>query len=355
MPGISVIVPVYNGEKYLSACIESILRQTYPDFELLLIDDGSTDDSLKICQKYADRDSRVRIFSQANRGVSSARNRGIDEARGVWLSFIDSDDWVTPGYLADFHPDELPPGYLAISGIKDGRWDEELNWTDGDTVIEYDNVKSDVKHINSKIFQKNLLLHRGHPVAKLFHSATVKQLPLRFNENLNIHEDHVFVLQYFLHMNGLFLTSEVNYNYNYNDTGGERLTTRLNFPEMWQLASDSLSELLSALTVMYDIDHAYARLAAYDFVFFPYHVGGMALYAYNRPRVERKCFLKKKREMVEFLLRHYSYPRGALRKLNILFCARLPISLQDLLNRWGYLILGTSFFMRRCVLKKRSG
>lgn len=91
---ISVIVPVYNTEKYLDQCIQSILSQTYTDFELLLIDDGSTDTSGVICDRYAEQDSRVRVFHKANGGVSSARNMGLDNARGEWICFVDSDDWV---------------------------------------------------------------------------------------------------------------------------------------------------------------------------------------------------------------------------------------------------------------------
>lgn len=94
MPNISVIVPVYNTEKYLDRCIQSILSQTYTDFELLLINDGSTDSSGVICERYAEQDSRVRVFHKKNGGVSSARNMGLDNARGEWIGWVDSDDYV---------------------------------------------------------------------------------------------------------------------------------------------------------------------------------------------------------------------------------------------------------------------
>lgn len=94
MPKISVIVPVYNSEKYLHRCIDSILAQTFTDFEVLLIDDGSTDSSGEICDEYAHKDSRVRVFHKENGGVSSARNLGLDNAKGEWISFVDSDDWL---------------------------------------------------------------------------------------------------------------------------------------------------------------------------------------------------------------------------------------------------------------------
>ena len=94
MSKISIIVPVYNTEKYLRCCIDSILVQTFADFELLLINDGSTDSSGTICEEYALEDRRVRVFHKENGGVSSARNVGLDNARGEWITFVDSDDYI---------------------------------------------------------------------------------------------------------------------------------------------------------------------------------------------------------------------------------------------------------------------
>ena len=91
-PIISIIVPVYNTEKYLDQCIQSVLAQTYTNWELLLIDDGSTDSSGAICDKYAAEDNRIRVFHKENGGVSSARNLGLDNAQGEWISFVDADD-----------------------------------------------------------------------------------------------------------------------------------------------------------------------------------------------------------------------------------------------------------------------
>ena len=91
---ISIIVPIYNTEKYLDRCIQSILAQIYTDFELLLVDDGSTDSSGVICERYAELDSRVRVFHKKNGGASSARNIGLDNANGEWVMFVDSDDYL---------------------------------------------------------------------------------------------------------------------------------------------------------------------------------------------------------------------------------------------------------------------
>lgn len=101
METISVIVPVYNTAPYLPECIRSILAQTHKNLEILLIDDGSTDGSGEICEAFARRDSRIRVFRQENRGPSAARNLGLDAARGQYISFVDSDDMMAPGMLGN--------------------------------------------------------------------------------------------------------------------------------------------------------------------------------------------------------------------------------------------------------------
>ena len=98
-PKVSVIVPVYNVEKYLSRCLDSIVLQSYQNLDIVLVNDGSTDNSLKICQDYAENDSRIRLIDQNNKGLSGARNTGIDIASGQYICFIDSDDWVEPDYV----------------------------------------------------------------------------------------------------------------------------------------------------------------------------------------------------------------------------------------------------------------
>ena len=95
----SVIIPVYNSAPFLHKCIGSIVEQQYNDYELILVDDGSTDASQDICQEYADKYGHIRLIRQENSGPSAARNRGIDCARGEFITFVDSDDWVKPAYF----------------------------------------------------------------------------------------------------------------------------------------------------------------------------------------------------------------------------------------------------------------
>ena len=127
-PKISVIVPVYNEEKYLRRCIDSILAQTFTDFELLLIDDGSKDKSGEICDEYAEKDLRVRAFHKLNGGVSSARNIGLDKARGEWICFVDSDDYVNNIFLEKWQlqstVDLIIQGYWNV--VNDGKNKEKV-------------------------------------------------------------------------------------------------------------------------------------------------------------------------------------------------------------------------------------
>ena len=99
MPLISVIIPVYKAENYLAECINSVLRQTFDDFELILVDDGSPDNCAAICRDYLEKDSRIRFLQQENRGQAAARNHAMTVARGQWICFADSDDVIHPQYL----------------------------------------------------------------------------------------------------------------------------------------------------------------------------------------------------------------------------------------------------------------
>lgn len=98
MPKISIIVPVYNAEKYLARCIDSILNQTFTDYEVLLVNDGSTDDSLLVCKSYVEKDSRIKLIDKENGGLSSARNVGLKQASGEYIGFVDNDDWISENF-----------------------------------------------------------------------------------------------------------------------------------------------------------------------------------------------------------------------------------------------------------------
>ena len=123
---VSVIIPVYNVGKYISQCIESVIRQTYPHLEILVIDDGSTDDSGGICDAFARSDDRIRVFHTQNRGLSSARNLGLDHVTGSYIMFLDGDDWIEPDTAVTFLQTSLrEKADIVVAGI----WKEYVNQT----------------------------------------------------------------------------------------------------------------------------------------------------------------------------------------------------------------------------------
>ena len=117
METISLIIPIFNAEKTLQRCLDSVRQQTYSNLEVILIDDGSTDGSRNICMSFAKRDSRLRYLYQPNAGVSAARNLGLDAATGTYVAFLDSDDWLSPDYLACLHT-AMSDCDLVIGGLQ---------------------------------------------------------------------------------------------------------------------------------------------------------------------------------------------------------------------------------------------
>lgn len=208
MPKISVIVPVYNTEKYLHRCIDSILAQTFSDFELLLIDDGSKDNSGRICDEYAAKDSRIRVFHKKNGGVSSARNLGLDNALGEWVTFVDSDDWVAVRYLENLHGHSLNGVDLVFSyaTIDDGVHSRKENYPA--CLVKSNNL--------DEIFIKNDIAWHTSPWAKLYKMDLINSNKLKFIENVHIGEDLIFLYSYILYSNTIYISSDTDYIYKCN-------------------------------------------------------------------------------------------------------------------------------------------
>lgn len=206
-PKISVIVPVYNVEQYLSHCIDTILAQTFTDFELLLIDDGSTDSSYSICKKYESKDKRVKVYKKTNGGVSSARNHGIENAKGIWITFIDSDDYIGHNYL-----------FNLLSSIND-KDSYDIVLLKG--LVKYDNITnfftkaplciSAEQLIESLCKENSLFLSCW---GKLFKKEIIYNNNIRFTNNLSFCEDIIFCFEYFKYIkNKILICNELLYYY----------------------------------------------------------------------------------------------------------------------------------------------
>ena len=210
-PLISVIVPVYNVEKYLNKCVDSILGQTFRDFEVLLVDDGSPDRCPQICDEYARKDSRVRVFHQPNKGVGAARNLGILNIRGGYLTFLDSDDFYDPDHLQNF-VEYIKEGYDWITCRTCGvREDGEVSYPK--------KVAGSVIKANSRQEIDDLMGNfPSFPWVnnKLFKTSIVRENGLSFILTSNFNEDITFNINFSQYACSLVVLPYPTYNYVYN-------------------------------------------------------------------------------------------------------------------------------------------
>lgn len=210
MPEISVVFPVYNQEKYLSNCLCSFQKQTFTDFELLLIDDGSTDNTPVICDAWETLDKRIRVFHKKNGGVSSARNEGIERARGKYIVFCDPDDYVDPDYLLHLYQllpnEEIEDGFVVQGYEKNN--EKGHNVGNIRFIFQY--------YFNEKIkflLKRNELSDMFSPCAKLFSRSFLNKYQLRFESQLSYFEDVVFILNCILYSSYIVIGDRADYHY----------------------------------------------------------------------------------------------------------------------------------------------
>lgn len=205
MPILSIIVPVFNVEPYLHECVESIRSQTFSDFELLLVDDGSNDGSGEICDYYAEMDHRIRVFHQSNRGVSTARNVALDEASGHYIAFVDSDDWIEPNMYQNmidiahkYGTDVVICGYMVC----------EETGTPKRRMLEHEEVLDQNELLESLYGMP--IKTEGTVTNKLFVREIIADN--RFRENLTMAEDWVFLFDCYTRCLSGYQTRECYYN-----------------------------------------------------------------------------------------------------------------------------------------------
>lgn len=183
---ISIIVPIYNAEKTLDRCVDSLIRQTYSDIEIILIDDGSKDSSLEMCYHYAKKDGRIRVISKDNGGVSSARNAGLDNATGKFIMFCDSDDWAEPEWCNVMHL-QYESGHLImcgqyVEGIQ-SFFPHEVFGEDGQRVLRTDFFQLKMKMFNA-------------PWNKIYLREVIEHHHIRFHDKITNGEDLLFNVLY---------------------------------------------------------------------------------------------------------------------------------------------------------------
>jgi glycosyltransferase involved in cell wall biosynthesis len=207
MPVISIIVPVYNVEKYVRRCLDSILAQTFTDYECILVDDGSPDNCPAICDEYAAKDKRFIAIHQENAGVSAARNAGLGIAKGEWIGFVDSDDWCDTGMFQFLYENAIKHNAdVSICGIRYIR--------DGNTIIKKNKVSDlilDSKNAILKLFDPNY--YGGFPFNKIIRTTYINKYNICYDKNLRFFEDGFFFFNIFKHINSVIYSSTPYYYY----------------------------------------------------------------------------------------------------------------------------------------------
>ena len=212
-PKISIIVPVYKVEKYLRRCLDSIVAQTFTDWECILIDDGSPDGSGKICDEYAETDSRFKVIHQENKGVSAARNAGIDMAKGEWVTFVDSDDWMDVEMLLELHSvAKKHDADVVVSGITE--WNESLQ-----------KRRKFSQKVGQLDMPQDIEWYMQAPWAKLYNRMFLEKYHIRFPIGIALAEDLYFNFLVFFFSCKVWGYNSTMYNYYRNQTSVTRMVT----------------------------------------------------------------------------------------------------------------------------------
>lgn len=215
-PFISIIIPVYNTGKYIENCLSSVKEQTFSNYEVIIVDDGCTDSSGKLCDGFAKKDNRITVIHKQNGGVSSARNIALERAKGKWILFVDSDDELyldSLQYLLNYTSDSVS---LVIGGYVKYNEDNIITYQNK---IEFCDIISREKALmymyNPKIFP-----YQGYLWNKLFRADIIKNCHLHFVEDIYFNEDRLFITQYLCNCNGsIIYSSKPVYKYFERDCG----------------------------------------------------------------------------------------------------------------------------------------
>jgi len=224
---VSVIVPVYNSEKYLSRCIESVLNQKLKEIELLLVNDGSTDNSLEICKKYAGIDNRIKIIDKQNGGVSSARNAGIDAAKGEFIGFVDSDDWINPEMYSNMYKKVKETGSdICICNFFEDYFGYSIPniLKINKNILLKDDIINDLilNMIAPNDIDSNSMPIMGSVWRLLINRELILNNNIRFPLNIHFMEDFLFCINTFLNCSKISIDSRYYYHYCYNNISASR-------------------------------------------------------------------------------------------------------------------------------------
>lgn len=218
MEKVSIIVPVYNNELYLEKCLDSIINQTYKNIEIILINDGSTDNSLNILRKYEKKDKRIIIIDKKNEGVSIARNAGIKKSTGEYITFVDSDDYIDLNFIEELHNAMINNNVDLVRCNYQVHY-KELNKIDIGNLKEISNKKLNKKNIRNEILEKVL---DGSLPCFVYLLMIKKEKLLNtklFPTDIHMMEDVVLYMDLIMNINSMFIIDKPLYNIYYNELG----------------------------------------------------------------------------------------------------------------------------------------
>lgn len=313
---ISIIVPVYNVESFLSQCMDSLIHQTYQDIEIICVNDGSTDYSLDILQRYYEKDKRIKIISRDNRGISASRNEALDIASGDYILFVDSDDWIDEktlekalkaileddsdlvlwSYIREFQDRSLP-NYL---------YRKKITWESGKLLC-----RRMIGPVNEELITPQKLDSYGTVWGKLYKRELIEQeIPIRFIDTTKIGtcEDILFNLEYSLRTNRSVYIPELLYHYRKNRTSFTS-KYRENLPRQWKEQYLVMKDILKKYGVFEDYENAYLNRVSLGIVGL-----GLNITASSLP-------FFKQQELVKLILDSEHYKK-AVRSLSLKY---LPI------------------------------
>lgn len=298
---ISVIIPVYNAEDYLEDCLNGVRSQTFNDYEVWVVDDGSTDGSARICDRYAEMDPRFHVVHTQNQGVSMARNTGLDHAQGEWICFVDSDDTVNENYLSDLYKAVAcnKQDVLIVQGFN------MLAWNQAPASRMFEDCLYEKKDLY--LVFKDLNLNRsGHPFAKLYNRQIIQKERIRFIKEIHYAEDVMFMLTYMCHISAIRTVCGANYNYCMRN--GNSLGNRISSFESEYLCYETYLELIRRIKEKFfirdeDLVHVYGVISEY---LMRRALGGLYQWSTRHPFAKRMELLKSLTdEQIAFANKYY--------------------------------------------------
>lgn len=290
---ISIIIPIYNSEKYLAQCLESIISQTYTNFEVICVNDGSIDRSADICKTFVDQDPRIHLFNQENGGVSLARNRALKEATGDYVCFVDSDDMIEPHYLENLLELAKDGSFAVCSYSRElSKLTSEITNTTRYDAIEF------IKHIlNESIEHPNICM-------MLFKNRIIQTQLLDFTIGCVRNEDTEFYMKYLIYENTVVVSDYKGYYYRNHENSAAH---KFNIEALTFIDADArIAEVLKRNNIIGE-DNLIVPASVQYFVFKTARQNNKELYDYLHQNYEVKNMMTKMTKFPRFARKLVSY------------------------------------------------